>query len=444
MATVGFIAVGHIDYVGGNAQNLLRDSVKNLSDQGVNVIWKDEIATDSKRARALAREIIKNDVDSVILFLSTWIESPVAMSVVREIEHIPFAVWGSPMFKDKGNLTSTGSFVSFAMFTGSLKRLGYNFKPLLGTPDDEDVIKEALIFCQAAFAYQSLKISTVGLVGYTSMSIYPGTFDHLLMRKKIGPEIEQMDTYTLINKMKEFKDEDCQDVIKYLKKSAKIKPDVSMEDLLTVSKMYLAMKKICQEKDLKAINVKCQYELSKEFGMVACVPLSILAENSVVAACEGDILVTVSMLLMHYLSGKITAYADIININEGGTIKLSPCGFIPFSMGEGDQNQKEIRNFMPGVGFKGIQNSFVFKPGRVTILRLVEDIGDYHIIYTTGEGLPTELRQGYMPALDIKIDGSIEKMIDYFAGQHYAICYGDLSKEVEELSRILGIECVRL
>jgi L-fucose isomerase-like protein len=444
MATVGIIAVGHPDYIGESAQKLYKDSIRNLKSKGIDIIYKDEIATDSKRARALAREIIKNEIDCVILYLSTWIESPVAMSVVREIEHMPFAVWGAPMFKYKGNLSSTGSFVSFAMFTGSLKRLGYNFRSLLGLPDNEDTLKEALTFCQAAFAYQSLKISTVGLVGYTSMSIYPGTFDHLLMRKKIGPEIQQLDTYTLINKMKEFKDEDCEDVIKYLNRTAKIRTDISKEDLLTVSKMYLAMKKICQENDFKAINVKCQYELSKEFGMVACVPLSILAENSVVAACEGDILVTVSMLLLHYLAGNITAYADIININEEGTIKLSPCGFIPYSMGAGDKNQKEIRNFMPGVGFKGIQNSFVFKPGKVTILRLVEDIGDYHIVYTTGEGLPTQLRQGYMPALDVKIDGSIEKMIDYFAGQHYAICYGDLSKEIEELSRIMGIECIKL
>jgi L-fucose isomerase-like protein len=49
-----------------------------------------------------------------------------------------------------------------------------------------------------------------------------------------------------------------------------------------------------------------------------------------------------------------------------------------------------------------------------------------------------------MPALDIKLDGSIEKMIDNFAGQHYALCYGDLSKEIEEISRILGIECIKL
>lgn len=444
MARVGFIAVGHIDYVGDNAQKLMKDGVQSLQSKGLDVVWKDEIATNSKKARALAKEIIKSDVDCVILFLSTWIECPVAMSAVREIEHKPFAIWGTPMFKDKGTYNSTGSFVSFAMFKGSLERLNYNFKPLLGLSDNQTTIEEALVFCKAASAYESLKVSTVGLVGYTSMSIYPGTFDHLLMRKNIGPEIEQLDTYTLINRMKNFKDRDCEDVIKYLEDTARICPEVSKKDILTVSKMYLALKDLCQEKDFKAINVKCQYELSKEFGMVACVPLSILAENSVVASCEGDIMVTVSQLILHYLSGNITAYADIININDEGIIKLSPCGFIPYSLGDGDKNQKEIRNFMPNVGFKGIQNSFVYKTGKVTFIRLVEDIGDYHIICATGEGLTTELRQGCMPALDIKIDGSIEKLIDSFAGQHYALCYGDLSKEVEQLSKIMGIDYMRI
>jgi L-fucose isomerase-like protein len=176
--------------------------------------------------------------------------------------------------------------------------------------------------------------------------------------------------------------------------------------------------------------------------MTACVPLSVLAENGVVASCEGDILVTVSMLMLNYLSKSITAYADIININEDNTIKLSPCGFIPYSLG--DKDKREIRKFMPNVGFKGIQNSFVYKPGKVTLLRLVEDRFDYHIIYTVGTGLPTELRQGYMPALDVDIGDKTQEFIEHLAGQHYAFCYGDFSAELNQLAKIMKIKCIRI
>ena len=442
MPKIGFIAIGHPDYISEASSMLTNQAVDRMKKSGIQIFEAKETATDSQNARFLSKQLVKQDLDGVILFLATWMECPVAMSVIREIEHLPFALWGTPMFENNGLMDSTGSFVSFAMFKGSLDRLEYSYKSILGLPTDDLIINEAETFCIAAEAYSQLKTSAIGLVGYTSMSIYPGTFDHLLMRKAIGPEIVQMDTYTLLNKMDEINENECGEIISYLKSVAKIRNDVTDDNLLTVSKMYLALKKICGFKHLAAVNVKCQYELSKEFGMTACVPLSILAENGIVASCEGDMLVTVSMLILNYLSDSITAYADIININNDNTIKLSPCGFIPYSFGE--DGKREIRKFMPNVGFKGIQNSFVYKPGEVTLLRLVEDKFDYHFIYTVGTGLPTELRQGYMPALDVDINGKTESLVDHFAGQHYAFCYGDLSKEINQLAEIMKIECIRI
>ena len=442
MPKIGFISVGHPDYISDTSAILKYKAIESMEKIGVQVVSAEKTAADSQSARLFANKLIKQDLDGVVLFLETWMECPVAMSAIREIEHLPFALWGTPMFNNNGQSVSTGSFVSFAMFKGSLDRLEYSYAAILGQPSQKSVIEKIKAFAIAAEAYSRMKITSIGLVGYTSMSIYPGTFDHLLMRKAIGPEIVQMDTYTLLNKMGDISDSECADTIQYLKSTAKIRNDVTNENLITVSKMYLALKKICDLKHLSAINVKCQYELSKEFGMTACVPLSVLAENGVVASCEGDILVTVSMLMLSYLSKSITAYADIININEDNTIKLSPCGFIPYSLG--DKDKREIRKFMPNVGFKGIQNSFVYKPGKVTLLRLVEDRFDYHIIYTVGTGLPTELRQGYMPALDVDIGDKTQEFIEHLAGQHYAFCYGDFSAELNQLAKIMKIKCIRI
>ena len=77
-------------------------------------------------------------------------------------------------------------------------------------------------------------------------------------------------------------------------------------------------------------------------------------------------------------------------------------------------------------------------------MRLIEDKCDYHILYLTGEGLETELRQGYMPALDVRLDGDMNKFVQNYAGQHYAICYGDFSGEIEDLGKILGIRVIRV
>jgi L-fucose isomerase-like protein len=195
--------------------------------------------------------------------------------------------------------------------------------------------------------------------------------------------------------------------------------------------MYCALKKWCR--GLDAINVKCQYEFSKELGMTACVPLSLLAGSGLVASCEGDIPCTVSMLVLKLISGEIPAYGDALDVSEG-IIKFSPCGIIPYELGTGE---KKVRNFMPGYGFSGIQNSFSFKEGPVTYLRIAEDMVGYHFIYGTGMGLPTELRQGYMPALDVRLDIPEEDFIKTFAGQHYAFVYGDYMKEIAMLEKLI-------
>jgi hypothetical protein len=43
-----------------------------------------------------------------------------------------------------------------------------------------------------------------------------------------------------------------------------------------------------------------------------------------------------------------------------------------------------------------------------------------------------------MPALDVKLEVSSEEFIRQFAGQHYAFCYGDYTKEIQMLEKIYG------
>ena len=441
MAKIGFVNICHNDYLNDTVYGIINTAVERIRNSGIEVFQIEKPVTDSFYAERAGRELLKEEVEGVIVFLGTWIECPVAMSVIREIEHLPICLWGFPMIDVNNCLKSTGSYVSYAMFKGTLDRVKYRYKPVLGSPADSDTIKKIVSFCKAASASEKLKRTRIGLVGYTSMGIYPGTFDHVLMRVLVGPEIEQYDSYTIVNMADSFNDKDCGEIINYIRNSARIRDDVSQEDLIKASKLFLALRKLTSENRLHSINVKCQYEFSKEYKMVTCVPLSLLSEFGVVASCEGDILNTVSMVILNYLSGNIVTYGDVMNHMEN-VIKLSSCGFVPYCFGNADE--REIRKFMPHPAFNRIQNSIVLRPGKVTIMRLVEDQCGYHFIHMTGDGLETELRDGYMPALDIRLDGDINNFIDNFSGQHYAICYGDLTAEIKDLAGILGFGTVKI
>lgn len=439
MSRIGFVSICHKDYLDKNTEMMALLAVESLRSNQIEVVSIKEAVVDNRSALQSSLELVSKDIDGVIIFLAAWVECSVIMTVVRELEHLPKCLWGFTMFKKNGKMESTGSYVSYAMFKGTMDRVGYQYKGVLGLPGDHKTTKEVLSFCTATSCHKQLKRSRIGLVGYTSMSIYTGTFDHVFMRAKIGPEIEHFDSYSVINMAERIPDNETESVISFLSGVSRIRQDVDKTDLVRVSKLYLALKRLSNEYDLQAMNVKCQPEFSKEYGMVMCVPLSTLAEDGIISSCEGDMLNTVSMMILGYLSNSMVTYGDVIHHDDEGVI-FSSCGFIPYSFGEPDK--REIRKFMPHPGFKGIQNSFVPKPGRVTILRLVEDKCDYHLLLITGEGLDTELRQGFMPALKVKLDGQVETLVANYAGQHFAICYGDWSMQIMDLCQLLGIRAI--
>ena len=428
----GFIAVGHSDYTSEMALVKTREAVANLKDAGIEIVFDGIIYTDIKSAAENSVTMLSEKISSVIIFPSTWVECPVVMAAVTEFAHIPFAIWGMGMFDYEGKKESTGSFVSMAMLSGAFKKMDYPHEVFSGNPDNEVVINKIKTFVKAASTRYALKRSLVGLVGYSSMGIYTGMFDAPMLRKKLGPEVIQTDSYTIIDMMEKVTDAELENAKSELLGKASVDDDVKNESLEKSLRMYCALKEWSSGFD--AINVKCQYEFSKLLGMTACVPLSLLAGSGLVTSCEGDIPCTVSMLALKLLSGKIPAYGDSINISNEGIVKFSPCGIIPYELGTGE---KRVRNFMPGYGFSGIQNSFSFKEGTVTYLRIAEDMDGYHFIYGKGEGLKTELRQGYMPALDVQLECSSEDFIKDFAGQHYAFVYGDYTAELAMLEKLL-------
>ena len=440
MNQTGILFLGHEDYLNDNASAIRAEILQTLSKTGLFDTSAAEIAVTDHQAIQSARRILHHGYCGVVIVFATWVECNIVMSAVKELRDLPIIFWGFPMEQVNGNRESTGSYVSASMFAGKVKRLNLPADVLIGSWRDKSVEEQLCAFASAAYAVHCLRYSKTGLIGYTSMSIYTGTFDHVLMRYLVGPEIEQMDAYSLIRLAQKSTDEEIADAGKLLQTYVPICPDVQQSVLKQTLQLYVAMKKLCSDHNWRAINVKCQYEFSKEYRVVPCVALSMLADEGIVASCEGDILCTVSMQILNALTGRPVTYGDALT-HSGNVVQFSPCGFMPFSMGA---SATKVQKFMEHPGFSGIQVSGVLRPERITFLRLVEDIGSYHFVYGTGKGLKTEPRGGCMPALNVELDGSIEKLCREYAGQHYALAYGDLSAEIESLSKIMGIPAIRV
>ncbi len=437
---IGFTIIGHPDYQNDIGLHFATRAVEQLRGRGIDVVFDGSPHTGAIEAGEAARELIKRDCDGVIAFLGTWIECSTALAAIREFEHLPFAIWGFNMFQWEGKRDSTGSFVAACVLKGALDRMEYRHKTLVGLPDDTVTMDAADAFCRAAHAVQALKRTRLGLVGYAAMAMYPGTFDHVLLRRRIGPEVIHFDSYTVINRAEKVDPERTQAAMVELAAGAEVR--ATEERLAKAVNVGLALEDLCLEHGLDALNVKCQYEFSQEYGMTACLPISMMADRGIVSACEGDCIITATMAMLHHLTDQVVAYGDILDL-QGNQMLLSSCGFAPLSLAHEDDGIV-IQEF-GHTGFDGLICSCTLKRGRVTFARLVEGShGDYRLNYGTGTGVHTELRQGRFPALEVRIDGSPEKLIQTMASQHFAICYGDITQSLEDLCRWLDIEPVRI
>lgn len=440
MKKIYVISIGHKDYLTSDLTNALANLQEKLNDEYFFTKEIQTIVLDQDTAKLAVQRIKADNPLGILIIISSWLECKVIMTIIKEFETYPMILWGFPIINRDTVKLSSGSYVAAAMMNGVINRLGIKTEVLIGDWIDELIMRKILLFAKNTFSVNVLRNSNVGLIGYTAMSIYPGTFDHLLMRYIIGPEIEQIDTFTLLNESNNATEEELFLAENKLREMGVVNDNVEFSAMRKTMGIYVAAKKLCEKHNWMAINIKCQYELSKEYQAVPCVALSMLADDGIVASCEGDVMNTVSMMILKIISGNTVTYGDAIN-HVGNTVKFSACGFLPFSMGCG---KRCVQKFMDHPGFNGIQTSFVMRPEKVTYMRLVEDIGKYHIIYGTGNGLETELRDGCMPALDVHLDGLVEDLVKNYAGQHYAITYGDYSETIKSFADLMGITALRI
>jgi len=445
---IGLVVIAHRDYQVDIALDMARETVERLCTSRKSlgggpgdklasalrppeIVWREEAVSDPIRARELAVELAGKDLDGVIFYLGTWIECPVAVAAIRELEHLPFAVWGFPQFGAPKQ--STGSLVAELVLAASLERMGYRFSKVTGLPGDEAAIEAGLAFARAAHAVKGLKRLRVGLFGYAAMGMYTGTVDHLLLRRILGPEIVHFDTYSLIREAEKSSRAEIEATVAELGRLAEL--GGADDALLTKAAiLFIGLRKLTEQHRLDAVNVKCQYELSQEYGSIACIPCSLAAESGVVASCEGDVPTTVTMAALHLLTGRAVAYGDLLDYTADSVL-LSSCGFLPMSLAKSKPRILDIGH----PGFEGLIVSAVFEEGPVTLARFYETRGGFGLIASAGEVIQSELRGGRFPAARVCLS-NVPTLLDRMPSQHLALCYGDVTRELALLCRFLGVE----
>lgn len=435
------VPFGYPDYPNEFLERFTKESQKMVSNLGIDVTVTPIVKVWADTGKAAA-EIQKQDYDFIIVVILSWLEAPNLVETLQDYFHKPVLLWSHTMFYEGKKKFTLGPMAAAGVIRQTFEELGLNFRFVYGMPDEEKVRQAVSSFARIAYTRHKLTHSKIGLLGYISMGMYTAAFDHLPLKQNLGPEVEQLDQYVLIKKIEEIEEQRVQEIKKIVRKKWEISKAVQDSDLDITLRMYLALKDLVQEFGWSALTIKCQYELSKYYKHVPCVPLSMIG-NEMPCSCEGDIPLITTQLIMHHLSGgKIISYGDVHTIEEK-IIILGACGFAPLELGEGKPKVDKTTTL-----YTGLANCTVYKEGRVTIARLAytrERKFKMHIAGGQAHHAEPFREVGCLPypTMAVTLEGDTENFGRQLMSQHYAIVYGDLRSELGEFCKMADIEEVR-
>jgi L-fucose isomerase-like protein len=401
----------------------------------------DTVFTRADALRARERVRIANP-DLVIAVMVSWIEAPIVLDALRDWFGRPLLLWGHTTLELEGRKQTIGALVAAGVVKQTLADFGYPFEYIAAKPGRAEVGEAARVLLRAAAADTAMRDSRLGLIGYPALGMYTGTLDHIACRKLFGPEIVHADQYQIIRRMEKADPAEVAAATEELRGRVRLGQGITPADLETSSRMLLALRGIVREQEMHALTVKCQYELSQLFGFTPCVPLSVLGEELPVS-CEGDLLTTLTEMLLHNLSGEIVSYADIHEV-LADRVLVAACGFAPFALSEPADRAVSRWGWE---AFNGVLSSSPLRQGPVTLARIARDGTGFKIHAATGRAVGqsdwNEVGCPRYPGADIVLDGSAEGFGQELASNHYALVFADVAAELEAYARWKGLRLIR-
>lgn len=221
--------------------------------------------------------------------------------------------------------------------------------------------------------------------------------------------------------------------------------EVDQPQLLRSIRVHSALNGLRTDHDFAALAVRCWPEMFTEYGCAACGPMAMLNGAKVPAACEADVLGTISQLIVQEIAGEAAWLVDIVDMDgQDDTGVIWHCGSAPFSMRAAHspaEAQIHSNRRMP------LLMQFPLKAGRITLMRLTQARNGLRLLIGSGEVIDRPMSFTGTSGV-VRFDGGTSRACDVLLGEgiehHLAIAYGEHRGALLAVAEHLGIETMDL
>jgi len=430
IAAVGLAHPFEVGY--DKAPELLETTVAALRKQGADVIDAGVVMHDLETVRLAADALKGEDFDVLLICIATWSEDHHLLDLLGYVDK-PVILRAYPA-RDTGSLCCAHQIG--AVFTDIQKT--YDF--VYGEPDSVECAEKTLLLALPHALAGVMSRVIVGAIGGRVKGMTEIAYDEFSIKQKLGARIVNIDEKELTGKVAAMTDEAARSLWEQKKpmlaRCRQISDDAAM---LESMKFYGAMRELCDEYGLSALSVKCY---TTYMGKV-CLGYSILAEEGIVASCEGDVTNAVTMKILWELSGKPVNNTDLLYLDEEkNTILFAHCGSSGFSIAGGEIELAPVR-----LAESGVCSRFVMAPGQVTAVNICGHGDQLRLSVMTGEALPCGMEFPGNPTV-IRFDRSVEEINEEIMrcgiGHHWMVSYGDYRAALKRYCKLRGIKYFEL
>jgi len=439
---VGVVAVAnHFESGGERWEELLSGTAKALQEQGLDVTTASKMVWDAADGIAVVNQFKEKNPDLIVIVHVTWVCDTIQYLFINNF-NCPVVLWAVPY-------TETFSVGCVQHFGSILAENGINYDWVYGLPTNKEVVAKAKRLAISGAIAAKLKDAKIALIGPRQTWRVAGSQDMTKeewdFSKHFGVTIIHIEMEELISTAEKYTDGDANKVLEEMKNTNRIGTVKTDEERMShAAKVYLAVKTLWERFDLTAAAAECYPYFS---GLVN-LPASWLADEGLVLDTEGDIGHTLMMIALNEMEPKgPVALGEVGGIDEENSVlELAHEGSSAHSFGE-DISKVCIQN-----GGDGTMVGVPFKPlPEVTMTHMCGTNGKYRMMILKGETLEISnekwIAEGSKLLVRAKVDNArvtFNSMMSAGLDHHILVKEGDVTRNLEDLCNIFGVEPIKI
>jgi L-fucose isomerase-like protein len=382
---------------------------------------------DEDEARQSVEQFAQRDPDLLLIIPLRGRSAPVIETAARS-SPTPCLIWP---------IQGRFALPSSTLAVGALRESGFPVELVYAPPDTTEVIETIQFILKAAKAFVHIQRSRIGVIGELFPNLVSCRYDPQIVTARLGATLLPIPFAEIRDSMQTIANqhEEMERLRLEITTSFQVQP-AQANALDAGMKLHLALKQIAREKKIDGFATECWSGFPAKLGLNPCLGF---VEDAYTLACEGDVMLCISLLMVRSITGSSAYVGDLYDLDLDGNLTLIHCG-APASLAAHKERVEIVKSQLAlESGFETMTCRPYLDPGPVTIFRFYgRNCDKMHV--ATGNLFDCDPSTNL--TVRLRLAGNRQDFLKECFGNHYIVAAGDIRNELAQLCKWFGITII--